>query len=563
MTVLPTTLDLLNASKYAGYLYMVNSTREYFKNKGIILKEKRVDWEPDLLAGLAMSSILEPKIELSFDETSCKAVSCFNWIKFRRCYETDKPQIVDDGVNKYEACQEACTKFKTLQNTIWKDGKCKLLNLGLKTFCLIPAKRSHTLGYFNKQPPFRWDEEVSACYNNDAYCTHFGMRLTASGECDKSDFMKVFHFVFGETITKLFANEIYYPSKKYRSGWEEVDNLPFYSPNVPLEKSPIQFMKTDNYKTIQLADDDYYSGKNVSIRILKYLGESILVALGIELGVRLTPALLSFISSYVSSIAFEEILPPAIYVLGAGIATAFEALATNGLIVAVVGTISSTVGALLSVANPILLVVGAASVAGFIIDQTLEGFTHTQTDLKNFISAANLRKICEQANNKYAYLTSGKQKFENLVELEPIVMWSQNVTLNEKDPERLKYIMYHSAHYLRYLKYNSIGQLINYGEDVPVKKLSVIPEPYKETIPPEVTSYLFDTPDMSKYLLWGTLIFLFVGSTYAFTFYHHLFWLLVVLISFILVCYDLITWWTANSTYSGNILYVYDKFFNE
>lgn len=563
MTVLPTTLDLINASKYAGYLYMVNSTREYFQNKNIILKEKNVEWEPELVAGLIKPSVLEPKIELSFDEKACKDINCFDWIKFRRCYADDKPQIVDDGVNKYEACQEACRKFKTQQNTVWKNGKCKLLNLGLKTFCIIPSTRSHTLGYFNKQPPFRWDEDKSDCYNNDAYCTHFGMRLQANGECDRSDFIKVFHFVFGDTITKQFANEVYYPSKKYRSGWEDVDEFPIGSSDVVLEKSPTKFIASQDHLILK-ADDEYYSGKNVSIRILKYLGESILVALGIEVALRITPALLSFISSYVSSIAFEEVLPSAIYVLGAGVATAFESLATNGLIVAVVGTVSTTVGTLLSVANPVLLVVGAASVAGFIIDQTLEDFTHTQTDLKNFISASNLHKICAQANDRYAYLAMGKQKFSELVDLDPIVMWSQNVVMDEKDPKRLKYIMFKSAHYLKNLKYNSIGQLINYDEDEEkVQKLNVIPEPYEEKIPTEVTSYLFDTPSKSKYILWGTLITIFVGSAYTFTFFYYPILMMFLLLSFIFFCYDLITWWTTNSTYSGNILYIYDKFFKE
>lgn len=558
---LPTTKDLLNASKYAGYLYMVNATREFFKSKNVILKETKIDWEPEIISGLIKPSVLEPKIRLEFDEKACKDIDCFDWIKFRRCYKDDKPQLVDDGVNKYQACQEACNNFKTRQNTKWINGKCKLLNLGLKTFCIVPANRSHTLGYFNKQPPFRWDETKSMCYNNDPYCTHFGMRLQADGECDKTPFMKVFHFVFGDTITKKFANEVYYPSKKYRSGWEDVDEFPI-GEAPSREVVSYSFTKSDAYADVGLEDDDYYSGKNISIRVLKFLGESILIALGIEVGVRLTPTLLSFISSYVSSIAFEEVLPSAVYVFGAGIATAFESIATNGLILAAVRTVSTAVGALLSIANPILLFVGAASVAGFILDQTLEGFTHTQTDLKNFITAANLKIICEKANDRYAYLLTGKQKFDGLIDLDPITMWSQNVVLDAHDVDRVKYIMLKSAHYLKNLKYNSIGQLIKYGEETAVK-LSVIPEPYEETIPVDISKYLFDNPTTDRYVMWGTLVVTFIAGLYVFSVYNTILFLLIALLTFIIFSFDLIMWWTNNSTLSGNILYIYDKFFKE
>lgn len=596
LAVSPTAQDLLNAAKYAAHLFTVNAAREYFRTKNVKLVEKTIPWDEHITRGLSSVTELEPCVVLEFDKEACEAIDCFEFKKYTRCETWDKERLIDDGVNKYRACQDSCNHFKVKYNTFWDGSNCKLVNKGLKEFCVVPALRAYTYGYFNKQPPFTWNQEKSECYNNDAYCTHFGMRLQDDGECDYNLGPKIFHWIFGENLTRLYTNEVLYPPHKYRHGWEDVEvdapqmieeAMRGEEARALLEDATVrnasqvprggyEFAKSvkgarwlhaaptpDEKKDDKEDPLDYYSGQKVSIRVIKRIGELVLSTIAIEFAIKLSAITLSYISSYVSTIVFSEVLPASIYAFAAGIGTAVEALATSGVVLAIGGVLEALLSGLLSLANPVFLFLAGSQLGGFIADQLLEQYSFVQTDLKNLVTAKMLKKACAFGNDIYAYATMGRQKFDGtFYTLDPLYVWAQNVASKEHDSERLKYVILKSAHYLKLLKYNSLGQVIKWEEapDDRVRKLNVTVEGYHDDIPQNVRNLLFEAPSKGRLYLWGGLGVLFVVCGYVFCAFHVALYLILMLLVFCLISTDMLVWWSRNDTITGNILYVYDAF---
>lgn len=556
----PTTRDLVNATKYASQLYIQKSVKSFFEHLNVELVEKEVPWDDDLVRGLSDPSKLEKRLQFSFSEKGCAAVSCFRYVKWRQCANFESTVKVNDGVNVYDACQPVCGKIKTAHTTLWDDGKCKLVNDLLKKFCTIPVLRSDTPGYFNKQPPFTFFEKQSTCAINDPYCTHFAQRLKGN-ECTQPWYSKLTQFVFGKTITQMLANDVYFPSSRYRKGWGEVDDIQTSEPLDDILARCNAAVRSDNAKHVVFrpfrdvdvlragGESSYFTSKgikNISIYILENVG--------ILVGTLAVEKILTLVISKLSTVAFSELLPEGLYAFCVSVSLAIENSAVAGAIVTAGGVIFSTTTALLSAAAPVFVLVAATNFAGVILDNTLEEYTHVNTDFSTFMSKKTLDQVVDLANVEYARSTSKKTKFSGLAELDPLVVWYENAKTFKVDEDRLLFTMVRSAHYLKLLKYNSIGQVISFDGE-PKNNVDIKIETHEKTVETKSLALYANVPSVSTISIWGASALFVFGSIYLYQTTFKLVFLLLAVVFLCLFCFTIISWWISNDSLTGNIFY--------
>lgn len=543
-----TTKDLANAHEYAANLYVMQKIDTYFNEKGIKLVKKNSKWSDNLTKYLKPNYKLEEKIEYSFNKESCKSIACFPFKGNDRCNIFENITF-NDGTNTYDCCQKACSDFKNSVDTIWDNGKCKFLNSALKTYCLIPSQRSETKSMFNKVPPFKWLSDTNECKPSLSYCTHFSMSIDEKGDCYEQGFVKVFKFVFGQTITRQFTNNIFYPEEIYRPDWDgEVENKVMLNESLKNEKKDFSLLtrisNTENR-------DDRTVGE-ISLEIIKKLSIAILELAGIHYATKITIEILSRVMTTLSNIAYERLLPESIYQGCAAIATAFETIVTEGLVATFLSGSISLASTVLEITNPILYVLLAINLVSIIVD-TIDPL-HIMNDLKHYISKSNLKKINDILNLNYAKLIGGKNKFDGLIEITPLILWNLNYIPKDDEIDRMKFITIKAADYLNALKYNSLGQELDFKEEKKINKINITNSIIENNVR-EI--FVFSSPShaIKGFLFFSTFLFLFFIYKYNKT-YKMIFLILILFTSFIPIII-ILHWWSNNKSMTGNILYNY------
>lgn len=529
MTTTWTTIDLVNATKYATELFVNNEIIKYFNDLNIQLDVEHLEWPFEMTKNL--KDKIEPRIKYKFGKSSCEKLKCFEYNKYGKC-QSFNTVTVKDPSNTYEACQPICEKMNVPVDTIWQNDECKLVNMALKRWCLIPSTRQETRSIFNKTPPFFWDNQI--CKNSKEYCTYFDLTIDDKNECIESDLIKGSRFIFGKTLTHLFGNAIYFPPNGLIN-WKP----PSFSQPKKLDFNVKEFSKTDD-------DEEFYKFGNVSSRVLVEVGKLILEYLAIDYSIKGVVASVTQIYSMLPAITIDT----AAFESSTIVSVVVNFLTTNDYLLAAIGYLSVGFDVLMSILNPALLLFAGINITGLILDQIDP--LHLHSDYKYYISNSNLKQINKILNDKYSYILSGKGEFDGLIELLPAIVWGANVKLNN-DVEKTKFIMEKSAHYLTSLKYNSDGQELIFEEKV--QKVNIVIEPHVNNV--DLNNF-FDppSPTVKISLLANSCIILFSYILYM-KFFNIIF-LFVMLIAICCFSFSILFWWTSKYKIEN---YIYNNLF--
>lgn len=544
MSVNFTVLDLSHAKTYALELYKQMASEAFYNSIGVKVIKTEIEWDPIMLKGAKQGAMFDKRFKYSFDVDGCNKVACFKYNKHSECGPDDRNLTVNDGPNTYYACQDACRKFKNPTDAQFKDGKCIVPNSFLKTYCLIPPARSTTTDGYNKVPPFVWDPYKNTCTMSIPYCNHFSMNIVTNNnnrvDCETSKYVKAFQFLFGQTFTRWFTNSFFYQDSYGFKHWEDG---PALAPTPYFEYR--DFIYTEDKK-----DDDYYKQGNVTSRVLKELATQILEYLSIDVAIRVSPALMSMLGSIMDDIAVR-VLPEAVYLGALASAAAAESIVTSGLILTVTTGAAVFIGGVLTVLNPIIIILFLANIAGSIAD-AIDPY-HLHTELKYYVGGDTLHKVNEILNDQYAFYLTGHAKFENLVELDPVILWAANTDLKTLNTERTKFFLIKSLEYLSNLRVNSLGQIIDQTESI--SGISVKHEDTILNISKETQQNILGRPEFGRGVGWITLSAISILSAFLFEYEYKSVFFIVLLLAYIILCTDIMFWWSKNNMILGNPYY--------
>lgn len=552
-----TTLDIAHATKYAATIYSQIATKNYLDKLNIEYSIVEQEWDAIMLKGLDPEN-LEKKIKFVFDDPKkCRSIACFEYNKYSKCSSFDQQLVVDDGPNTYLACQPICKKFTTPVDTVFVDGKCRLVDQGLKQYCLIPSRRSDTKDDYSKVPPFIWDNKSNTCTTSLQYCNHFTMTLQ-EGECKKDKFISTFEFIFGKTATRYFGNAFYYTD--WRDHWQPPSSIP--RPDLPQQRDDPKIVENqlrrhaDVHATSRENDEDYYDKKVIGTRVVKEITKQILENLSIYLAADISPVILSMLAS-VGGQVLTAVLPEAVVSGALAAGSAIEAIFSEGLLLTVTEGIGVTVAGVLTVLNPIALLLLAASITGVVLD-AVDPY-HIHSELKHFVDAPTLKLIERSFHDSYSYYSTGNQRFKELTELSGSMLWLANNDITSPSTERLTLTLLKSAHYLKSLKYNSLGQTLSWEKEDIVKGVDVDIDHTHTKVPVSQQKNIFQPPNMGRAAAWIGAALVGCGSAYLCCFEYSNVFFVILTLAFALFSMDVLKWWVANDKISGNIFSYHDR----
>lgn len=543
--------DLADATLYAVQLYTQHMIQEYHEKLGVELTARKLDWDLKSKERLKFGSVLEPRLEFKYTKTGCGKLHCYSYMGNRKC--TNEPlTTVNDGANVYEACQDICSKMKVPLSVIWSNNRCNLNNMILERYCLQPHVRTNSKVSYEKVPAYHYNRDNQTCTLSEVYCNKYGMTMR-DGKCEESGGFKFSDFIFGRTITRTFSNSTY---SSALSQWAKYENAPPFSSPTPYTNKiyrPIAPAKDKDDDD----DSDYYDLGTTTTRTIMEIVKFILENLGIVVGVKGLTAIASYIATSLSEVTFERLLPTAIYEAAIAVSTAAEVLLTNEYVLWVTTALQTTVEAISTLLNPILIALLVVNFVGIIVDAIDP--LHLHSELKTFTSPEILKKIETSLKQQYAYIFTGSRNYTGLIEVTPAITWSSNREKDEKNPERLKFILEKSSHYLLSLEYNALGQKINFDTSPKVHGLKIHTEPSVHKISKDIEDIIFQPPAIERKIIWSSLMVIIGVTGILFAFEMHFHYLIVLILAFCLFAFDLITWWTSNPTLTGNMLFIYDK----
>lgn len=556
--------DMADATRYALQTYAQKDVIQMFQNLGVPIVTKEVPWDLPSVNRLKKNAVLDKKFEFEFAEEGCKLLHCYQYVGNGHCRER-APLNVFDGENRYEACQSICKKMKVPFSVFWCDGECKLNNPLLESYALRPNIRTNSKASYEKVPPYAYDRHKQTCRLSQVYCNKYGMDLVGD-KCVERGSFKFSEFIFGKTITRAFSNATY---SVLLNQWNEIaaENAPAVEETPVVSKksfrplafqSPAQFKRKEDQVFNAIEGDEYYNLGETTTRVITDLLKFIAETLGIVLGLKTITATVGYVSTLLSNIAFDRLLPTALYEAAIAASAAVEAVLSNGYVLAVTGALSTVGEIVASVLDPLLIIILIANVIGLVVDSVDP--LHLHSELKTFTTQEILDTIAAYLKDKYAYIFKGESKYTNLIGVTPLLVWSANRDKDAKDPDRLKFILEKSSHYLLALEFNALGQRLDFKDEPKVNGVMIKSQPVRHKISDGWVESLFKPPETNRKIAWSMLL---VGMVTSGTLYlRHLFigFLIPFLIAFVVLATDIIYWWTRNNSITGNMLYVYDPF---
>lgn len=470
---LPTRSDTISAVIYAENQFLKQEILKLQKlNDEFFLgvETSHRPWLPDEINLNGLAGPIKEKTIWKYTKLGCELQSCFSTNKENKVCSLNAPEekySLDD--NEIVACQKACTYYRDGKNkivipeVIWKNGSCIISNTPLKKFCLFPSLRakSFTKG-LTDVPPFYWNEPEQKCFVTSKYCNFFNSFLI-NGDCDVGAFLNFFEtWILGKTMTReLIGLSINLPGPI-----TSTSQTTFKAPL--LNKLDIKHETMDQVLKQSKLNEYAYKASDSSDKIdinglIKELAITMSEFLGVQLSITLVKIFAKQALKLLSNVAIQNSLRIILQTAGKGLLeTLLRTLITESILKATIGVASAIAKTTLSFVSgfvdPLLWILTIISVVGVIIDLVDPGGYNKQFGKKE------LDNYNKSFNSKFKNLYGKGATID--VEFSPDVAFY--LKQNETSSDLLGSKIIFMAEYLKLLRVNSLGQVINYGPVSPI-----------------------------------------------------------------------------------------------
>lgn len=478
----PTQSDIMSSLRFAENQILAERLKgekdPFFKN----IETTTRDWLPEEINLNGLSGKLPPKFIHKFKEEDCKGISCFPMTNTGEpCNKESVPYETTDSVgNTFSGCQTSCFHLsdKTpLPELVWRNGKCIVGNTPQKIYALFPRKRARakTVGVTDV-PPFVWKEDSRLVEISKAYCRYFDTGFEID-DCVIPPVQRFFeNYIAGKTLVRMIVK-----SSRFLTASSATDpgtNLLVKMAKVikfSTQQSPE--MNID-YITSTLPPDHVFKvtpreGPSNGIDFVE-MAEVLSGQIGVSVSATLIKNLCTRVTSFLGKATFNSTVGVFLReTTDVALESVIRALISEAVVKAVTASLVSSIEELVTsfIVNfwdPLGWVILGVSIIGAILD------------------IVDVYHYNEQFGKKEleTILNTFKQNFEDRLKLDrdgfleytPDIAFYTKYKGLEKDQTFNVEKMIFMMTYLKLLKYNSLGQLVNLGKAIPSEKQGGYPD---------------------------------------------------------------------------------------